>query len=122
MRRLNVTDLGALRDELAESAVAAKLDGDRFNQAARLAWLGHAVLSPVDADAPGPWLLYLERPERLAEQCLGFDEDLLRQIHILEAEQGVALAAIAVEGAKDRSSTLAALDRRDFHAERLAGR
>jgi len=29
VRRLNVTDLGALRDELTAARAAAKLDGDR---------------------------------------------------------------------------------------------
>lgn len=123
MKRINVSDLGALGNELAKYKLDRRLALAQFNQAARLAWLGNAVLSPVDAENPagGAWLLYLEPPDGLAEQCVAVDDELLRQIHILDAGQGAALAAVAGEGAKERAAELAALNGRDFHGERFPG-
>lgn len=90
MKGIPINDPGALRNELAKYKRGKKLDIRQFNQAARLAWLGRAVLSPLDPEDPDckAWLLYLQRPEGLAEHCLVVDEDLLQFIHILDAEQG----------------------------------
>ncbi len=120
MKGIRITDLGALRNELAKYKNGKKLDIRQFNQAARLAWLGRAVLSPLDPEDPEcrAWLLYLQRPEGLAEHCLVIDEDLLQYIHILDAEQGGHLAAILEQGVKERAAGLEALHRRDFYLER----
>jgi hypothetical protein len=120
VKGIQITDLGALRNELAKYKKGKKLDLRQFNQAARLAWLGRAVLSPLDPDDPGckAWLLYLQRPEGLAEHCLVVDEDLLQYIHILDAEQGAHLAAIMEQGVKERAGQLDALNRRDFYLEK----
>ena len=120
MKGIQITDLGALRNELAKYKKGKKLDLRQFNQAARLAWLGRAVLSPLDPEDPDckAWLLYLQRPEGLAEHCLVVDEDLLQYIHILDAEQGANLAAIMEQGVKDRAAQLDALNRRDFYLEK----
>ena len=48
MKSIQITDLGALRNELAKYKKGKKLGIRQFNQAARLAWLGKAVLSPLD--------------------------------------------------------------------------
>ena len=120
MKGIQITDLGALRNELAKYKKGKKLDLRQFNQAARLAWLGRAVLSPLDPEDPAckAWLLYLQRPEGLAEHCLVVDEDLLQYIHILDAEQGAHLAAIMEQGVKERAAQLDALNRRDFYLEK----
>jgi hypothetical protein len=120
MKGIQITDLGALRNELAKYKQGKKLDIRQFNQAARLAWLGKAVLSPLDPEdaACKAWLLYLQRPEGLAEHCLVIDEDLLQYIHILDAEQGAHLAAVLELGVKERAAGLEALNRRDFYLEK----
>jgi hypothetical protein len=120
MKGIQIADLGALRNELAKYKKGKKLDLRQFNQAARLAWLGRAVLSPLDPEDPAckAWLLYLQRPEGLAEHCLVVDEDLLQYIHILDAEQGAHLAAIMEQGVKERAGQLDALNRRDFYLEK----
>ena len=120
MKGIQITDLGALRNELAKYKKGKKLDIRQFNQAARLAWLGKAVLSPLDPEDSEckSWLLYLQRPEGLAEHCLVIDEDLLQYIHILDAEQGEHLAAILEQGVKERAAGLDALNRRDFYLEK----
>ena len=120
MKGIQITDLGALRNELAKYKKGKKLDIRQFNQAARLAWLGRAVLSPLDPEDAEckAWLLYLQRPEGLAEHCLVIDEDLLQFIHILDAEQGAHLAAVLEQGVNERAAGLDALNRRDFYLEK----
>ncbi len=120
MKGIQITDVGALRNALAKYRKGKKLDIREFNQAARLAWLGRAVLSPLDPEDPEcrAWLLYLQRPEGLAEHCLVVGEDLLQFIHILDAEQGRHLAAILEQGVKERAAGLEALNRRDFYLEK----
>ncbi|MFO1364640.1 MAG: hypothetical protein U1F45_19650 [Burkholderiales bacterium] len=120
MKGIPINDPGALRNELAKYKRGKKLDIRQFNQAARLAWLGRAVLSPLDPEDPDckAWLLYLQRPEGLAEHCLVVDEDLLQFIHVLDAEQGAHLVAILGEGVKARAGELEALNRRDFYLDR----
>jgi hypothetical protein len=124
MKGIQVTDLGALRNQLAKYKQGKKLDLRQFNQAARLAWLGKAVLSPLDPEDSEcrAWLLYLERPTGIAEHCLIVDEDLFQYIHILDADQGTALAAIIEQGVKERAAGLDELNRRDFYYERFSAK
>lgn len=120
MKGIQITDLGALRNDLAKYKKGKKLGIRQFNQAARLAWLGKAVLSPLDPEDAEckSWLLYLQRPEGLAEHCLVIDEDLLQYIHILDAEQGAHLAAVLEQGVNERAAAFDALNRRDFYLEK----
>ena len=120
MKGIQITDLGALRNDLAKYKKGKKLGIRQFNQAARLAWLGKAVLSPLDPEDAEckAWLLYLQRPEGLAEHCLVIDEDLLQFIHILDAEQGTHLAAVLEQGVNERAAALDGLNRRDFYLEK----
>jgi hypothetical protein len=120
VKTINLTDVGALRNELAKYRKGKKLDIRQFNQVARLAWLGKIVLSPLDpedADTQS-WLLYVQRPESLAEHVLVVDEDLYQFIHILDAEQGAHLAAILEQGVRERAAALEDLNRRDFYFEK----
>ena len=119
-KTISLTDVGALRNELAKYKKGKKLDIRQFNQAARLAWLGRIVLSPLDPEDPDnrAWLLHLERPEGLAGELLIVDEDLFQRIHVLDAEQGEHLAAILQQGVQERAAALDALNRRDFYFEK----
>ena len=117
MKSIDIADIGALKNELRKYKLGKKLDISQFNQAARLAWLGRIVLSPLDPEDPEcrAWLLHLERPEGLAGEILQIDEDLLDRIHVLDAEQGARLAEILREGVQGRVGELEALERRDFY-------
>lgn len=120
MKNINLTDVGALRNELNKYRKGKKLGIRQFNQAARLAWLGRIVLAPLDPEDPDcrAWLLYVQRPEGLAEHCLVIDEDLLQGIHVLDGEQGTHLAAILEQGVRERAGSLDALNRRDFYLDK----
>jgi len=122
-KTISITDVGSLRNELAKYRKGKKLDIRQFNQAARLAWLGRIVLSPLDPEDPDnrAWLLHLERPEGIAGELLIVDEDLFQRIHILDAEQGEHLAAILRQGVHERADALEALNRRDFYFEKYFG-
>ncbi|MFZ1910151.1 MAG: hypothetical protein WAU52_13810 [Burkholderiales bacterium] len=117
MKSIDIADIGALKNELRKYKLGKKLDISQFNQAARLAWLGRIVLSPLDPEDPEcrAWLLHLERPEGLAGEMLEIDVELLGRIHILDAEQGERLAEILREGFEARARELDALARRDFY-------
>lgn len=126
MKEIKLTDAGQLRNELAKYKKGRKLDIRLFNQVARLAWLGKIVLCPLDPEDPEcrAWLLHLEAPEGLAAEIIKVDEDLngmpfASQIHILDAEQGEALAAIFKEGMDHRARDLQALEQREFYLERF---
>lgn len=126
MKDIKVVDLGKLRNELAKYKKGKKLDIRLFNQVARLAWLGKVVLCPLDpedADCKA-WLLHMQPLEGLAAEVIRVDEDLngmpfASQIHILDAEQGAALAAIFRAGMETRARDLDALSRRDFYFEKF---
>jgi hypothetical protein len=117
MKSIDIADIGALKNELRKYKLGKKLDISQFNQAARLAWLGKIVLSPLDPEDPEcrAWLLHLERPEGLAGEMLELDVELIGRIHILDAEQGERLAEILREGFEARARELDALSRRDFY-------
>jgi len=117
MKSIDIADIGALKNELRKYKLGKKLDISQFNQAARLAWLGKIVLSPLDPEDPEcrAWLLHLERPEGLAGEMLELEVELIGRIHVLDAEQGERLAEILREGFEARARELDALSRRDFY-------
>lgn len=126
MKSIRLTDVGALRNQLNKYQKGKKLDIRLFNQVARLAWLGRIVLCPLDPEDPEcrAWLLYLQPLDGLAREIIKVDEDLnglpfASQIHVLDGEQGAALAAIFREGMEQRARELEALERRDFYFEKF---
>ena len=126
MKQIKLTDVGQLRNELAKYKRGKKLDIRLFNQVARLAWLGKVVLCPLDPEDPEcrAWLLHLEALQGLAAEIVKVDEDLngmpfSSQIHVLDAEQGDALAAIFREGMEHRARELQALQKREFYLEKF---
>lgn len=126
MKDIKLTDVGQLRNQLAKYQKGKKLDIRLFNQVARLAWLGKIVLCPLDPEDTEcrAWLLHLEPLEGLAGEIIKVDEDLngmpfASQIHVLDAEQGNALAAIFREGMERRAEELEALQRREFYLEKF---
>ena len=126
MKEIKLTDIGQLRNELAKYKRGKKLDIRLFNQVARLAWLGKIVLCPLDPEDPEcrAWLLHLEALEGLAAEIIKVDEDLngmpfSSQIHVLDAEQGDALAAIFREGMEHRARELQTLQKREFYLEKF---
>ena len=120
-KSIELTDLHSLKNQLNKYRKGKKLTLPEFNQAARLAWLGKAVLQPLDPEDPAckAFLLYLEEPEGLAGQVLHLDEHLVGRIHILDHEQGLALAGILEEGVKARAALYQELDQKDFYFERF---
>ena len=128
-KAIRLTDVGQLKNELAKYKRGKKLDIRLFNQVARLAWLGKIVLCPLDPEDPEckAWLLHLEPLEGLAAEIIKVDEDLngmpfASQIHILDAAQGEALAAIFRDGMAHRARELQALERREFYLEKFLGK
>lgn len=126
MKDIKLTDVGQLKNELAKYKRGKKLDIRLFNQVARLAWLGRIVLCPLDPEDPEcrAWLLHLQPLEGLAAEIIKVDEDLngmpfSSQIHILDAAQGEALAAIFREGMEHRARELEALEQRKFYLEKF---
>lgn len=126
MKTINVTDVSKIKNELNKYKKGKKLDIQHFNQAARLAWLGKVVLCRLDPEDPDchAYLLYMQRPEGLAEHLITLDEEwssvpFLSQIHILDAEQGDYLAAIFKEGMDCRARELEKLNQRDFYFEKF---
>lgn len=126
MKNIPIADLSALKNELAKYKKGRKLEIRLFNQVARLAWLGRIVLCPLEREDPGckAWLLYLQPLEGLERELIRVDEEangmpFASQIHILDAEQGEALAAIFKEGMERRVRELEALKKREFYFEKF---
>jgi hypothetical protein len=117
VKTIPVADVGTLKNELNKYKKGKKLTIAQFNQAARLAWLGRVVLSKLDPHDPqcGAYLLYVQPPEGVTGRIIEVEEELLAQIHILDAEQGDYLAEIFREGMQSRVQDLQALNERDFY-------
>ena len=117
MKSIKVTDVGSLKNELNKYKKGKKLGIGQFNQAARLAWLGKIVMSALDPEDSDnrAWLLYVQPLEGLATNFIEVDEELLTQIHILDAEQGLYLTEILRDGMVARAKEFERLNQRDFY-------
>ncbi len=117
MKSIKVTDVGSLKNELNKYRKGKKLGIGQFNQAARMAWLGKIVMSPLDPEdsESNAWLLYVQPLEGLAASFIELDDELLTQIHILDSEQGKYLAEILHTGMTARAQEFDDLNRRDFY-------
>lgn len=124
MKSIKLTDISTLKNELNKYRKGKKLDIHQFNQVARLAWLGKAVLQPLDPmdEDVKSYLLYCDYPETLPEQILDIDQDLIGRIHILDAEQGDALAGILEQGFQERIALYQGLRQRDFYFDKFYGK
>ncbi len=121
MKQIKLTDAGQIRNELNKYRKGRKLDIRQFNQAARLAWLGKAVMMPLEPEDPDTksFLVYLDHPDALAAHFLNLDEDLVGHIFILDAEQAQYLVEIVEQGVRERAALLQDLDRREFYFDKF---
>ena len=117
MKSIKVTNLGEIRNELNKYKKGKKFDIHQFNQIARLAWLGKIVMQPLDPEDPETksYLLYADFPDALAEHILDTDQELIGQMHIVDAQQGDALAEILRAGVEERAKMYQELSRNDFY-------
>ncbi len=121
MKSIKVTDVSSLKNELNKYKKGKKLDIRYFNQAARLAWLGKITMSPLDAEDETcqSWLLHVQPPEGFMAHFITVDEDLINEIHVLDAEQGKYLIEIMRSGLAARAAELELLNRRDFYFDKF---
>ncbi len=124
MKSIKVTDTGTLKNELNKYRKGKKLDINQFNQVARLAWLGKIVLQPLEPTEPEvkSYLLYCDFPDVIPEQILNSDEDLIGRIHIVDSEQGDALARIVEQGFNERVALYRELAQKDFYFDEFYGK
>lgn len=117
MKTIEIKSVGDIKNELRKYKSGAKLDINQFNQVARLAWLGKVVLQPLDPadESNQAFLMYVDFPEAMAEHILATDQDLIGQMHILDAAQGQSLAKIMEQGFAERMAALEGLKQRDFY-------
>lgn len=117
MKSIKVTDISQIKNELRKYKAGKKLDINQFNQVARLAWLGKVVMQPLDPmdETCKSWLVYLDYPSDMALHVLNIDQDIIGQIHIVDAAQGAALAKVIEQGVQERMGELMALKQRDFY-------
>ncbi len=117
MKSIKVTDVGTLKNELNKYKKGKKLGIGIFNQAARMAWLGKIVMSPLDPEDPDcqAWLMYAQPLDGMAANFIEVDDELYDQIHIVDAEQGRYLAEIMGSGMRARAAELDMLNQRDFY-------
>ncbi len=117
MKSIKVTDVGTIKNELNKYKKGKKFGIGQFNQVARLAWMGKIVMSPLDPEDNQnlAWLLHVQPLDGLPASFIETDEELLTQIHIVDAEQGQYLAEIMRDGLTQRAHELENLNQRDFY-------
>lgn len=117
MKTIQLTDVGALKNELNKYRKGKKLEIPRFNQLARLAYLGRLVMTPFDLEDPSveSYLVHVMPPEGMAAHFIDLDEDLQDAILILDAEQAKAIIEILRQGVQDRAHWYQELNQRDFY-------
>ncbi len=117
-KSIKVTDLGTIKNELNKYKKGQKFNIPQFNEVSRLAWLGKVVMQPLDPmDAEcSSYLVFVDYPDPLAGRFLPTtDEELIGGIHIVDGQQGEALASIIEQGVHERAAAYENLGRRDFY-------
>ncbi|AEK58986.1 MULTISPECIES: hypothetical protein [Acidithiobacillus] len=117
MKTIPIADVSALKNELNKYKKGKKLEIPRFNQLARMAYIGRLVMAPLDPEDPEcrAFLVHVQEPQGLAAHFIELDEDLQDAILILDGEQAMAIAAIMEEGVAERARWHEALNERDFY-------
>ncbi len=117
MKSIPIADVSSIRNELNRYKRGKKLEIPRFNQVARMAYLGHLVMSPLDPEDTEcqSFLVHLQEPKGLAAHFIELDEDLRDAILVLDGEQAMAMAAIMQQGVQDRARWHEELNQRDFY-------
>ena len=117
MKSIPITDVSSLKNELKKYKMGKKLEIPRFNQLARMAYLGLLVMTPLDPEDPSckSFLVHIQEPQGLAAHFIDLDEDLQDGILILDSEQSMAMAGIMQAGVEERVRWHQALNERDFY-------
>ena len=117
MKNIQITDVSSLKNELNKYRKGKKLEIPRFNQLARLAYLGRLVMTPFDLEDPSveSYLVHVMPPEGMAGHFIDLDEDLQDALLILDSEQSKALIEILRDGVQERARMYQELNQRDFY-------
>ncbi|MCG5517273.1 MULTISPECIES: hypothetical protein [Ectothiorhodospira] len=117
MKKIDITNVSDLRNQLNRYRRGKKFDIHQFNQVARLAWLGKVLMQPLDPEDETctAFLVYVEHPDELVAHCLSPDEDLVGQMHIVDGQQAQALIQILKLGVEERAKLYDDLSRSDFY-------
>lgn len=117
MKSIPIADVNALKNELNKYRKGKKLEIPRFNQLARLAWLGRLVMTPLDPEDPAceSYLVHVQAPEGLSAHFIEVDDDLQDAILILDAGQARAIVDVLRQGVEERARWYEELNRRDFY-------
>ena len=117
MKSIPITDVSSLKNELKKYKMGKKLEIPRFNQLARMAYLGRLVMTPLDPEDSSckSFLVHIQEPQGLAAHFIDLDEDLQDGILILDSEQSMAMAGIMQAGVEERVRWHQALNERDFY-------
>ncbi|WP_308387837.1 hypothetical protein [Acidithiobacillus sp. AMEEHan] len=117
MKTIPIADVSTLKNELNKYKKGKKLEIPRFNQLARMAYLGRLVMAPLDPEDPAckSYLVHVQEPQGLAAHFIELDEDLIDGILILDGEQAMAMAGIMQQGVEDRARWHEELNQRDFY-------
>ncbi|OCB03540.1 hypothetical protein BBC27_07395 [Acidithiobacillus ferrivorans] len=117
MKSIPITDVSSLKNELKKYKMGKKLEIPRFNQLARMAYMGRLVMTPLDPEDPSckSFLVHIQETQGLAAHFIDLDEDLQDTILILDSEQSMAMAGIMQAGVEERVLWHQALNERDFY-------
>lgn len=117
MKTIQIADVSAIKNQLNKYKKGKKLEIPRFNQVARLAYLGRVVMTPLDLEDPEcrSYLVHVMPPEGMAGHFIDLDEDLQDAILILDAEQAQAIIQVLRQGVEERAKWYQQLNQKDFY-------